>query len=88
MKAGIDPARMAILRATYNAALVQAVGEYPDDYAYDQREAVTVAARIMTVVERDGPGAVNLDGRAWRATAQALGIRCSYPAFRDWLKGA
>ena len=31
---------------------------------------------------------VNLDGHAWRMTATLLGIECTYPAFRDFLKGA
>lgn len=82
------PERMGLLRAVFTGALLSNVYRFPDEYEYTLFEAYLVADAIMNHVERETMAQINLDGHAWRMTAVLLGIDCSYPAFRDFLKGA
>lgn len=66
----------------YRAALADAVAKHPDEYAWPLADVPVVAARMEAAIVR---GSYNHDGRAFKATCKALGIKHTRKAIGEYL---
>lgn len=56
----------------YQEALITAIEQHPDEYAYPVSEAQIVVSRMLAAIERNS---FSTSGRAFPAACKALGIR-------------
>lgn len=69
---------------TYERELATAVEDHPDEYAYPVSDVPEVARRMRAAIERD---TFNHDGRGFRMTCRALGIKHTRRAIVSFLAG-
>lgn len=81
----IDPMKnLNRFMETYERELTIAVQAYPDEYAYPADTVPEVAGRMRAAIER---GTFNHDGRGFRNTCRALGIKHTRRAIAEFLAG-
>lgn len=76
--------RINVWMLVYEDKLFQAVRTRPDQYTYPVSEVPAVAARMREAMIR---GTFNKDGLAMRWTCAHFGIRPTYKAISEFLKG-
>jgi hypothetical protein len=73
---------METFMAEYARQLEKAVREHPEEYGYGPDDVPGVVNRIRHGLRSHG---VNIDGRAFKATCQALGIKHTQKAISEFI---
>lgn len=82
MERTVKPEKLAAFMEVYEPALAQAAMTYPKEYGFIAAEVPFVAERIRFSLKR---GTYNHDGRAFKATCKALGIKHTRTAIEAYL---
>lgn len=85
---GYDEARLDRLFAVYKPKLAAMVAANPAAFRWPASELEIVVSRMRNAMIRYGVSSVDiLSSPAWRDTLKELGLKVTYIALRQWLKG-
>jgi hypothetical protein len=70
--------------AEYEKQLAKAVAAFPTEYAYPVEDVPIVAQRMRAAFRL---GSYSKSGRAIKACCKVLGIKCTYTAINQFIRG-